>query len=344
MSIRTVSAGGEAYLVYDRLITFGRHEDVWVRGVVLEGGSGISSSAVYGATLIALPILIALAAVGGYLIAGRSLKPIKRISETAEEIGSSGDLSKRIDMDSGGGELHQLAGTFNRMFDRLESNFEAERSFTSDASHELRTPVSTILAQCEYAFENASGEQELYEAIGAIQKQGYRMSRLIESLLQFTRIEQQTETLSLETVDLSELVLSVCREQKESGEKNISLSEYVQAGIGMKADRALIARLLVNLIRNAYRYGRENGSIRVTLKDSPDEITLSVADNGIGIAPEEIPKIWNRFYRVDKSRGASGGAGLGLAMVRQITALHGGRIYVDSRPGQGSVFTVIFKK
>jgi len=345
-SVRAVSIGGETYLVYDRLVESKRHDNIWVRGVVSESGGAISVSAMSKAALIALPLLMILAAVGGYLIAKRSLRPIRKISETAEDIGNSGDLSKRIEMDSSGDELNQLAGMFNRMFARLETNFEAERNFTSDASHELRTPVTTILAQCEYAFENAAGEQELYEAIGAIQKQGYRMTHLIESLLYFTRIEQSTEALSFETVDLSALVLSVCHEQKEVGEKNIALAEDVQPGIEMKTDSALFSRMLVNLIRNAYRYGKENGNIHVSLKDNTDGIILSVADDGIGIAQEELPKIWNRFYRVDKSRSASKGAGLGLglSMVEQIAELHGGNVSAESEPGKGSAFTVQFTK
>ncbi|RDY32053.1 sensor histidine kinase [Lachnotalea glycerini] len=341
-NIRSVSIGKETYLIYDQLITSKKHADLWVRGVVLESGNAITSSAVYRAVLIMLPILIILAAVGGYMFAGRSLHPIKKISKTAEDIGSSGDLSKRIDIDNNGDELYQLAQTFNRMFARLEKNFEAERSFTSDASHELRTPVATILAQCEYAFENASGEQELYEAIGAIQKQGYRISHLIESLLQFTRMEQQTEVISFETVELSKLVSYVCKEYEEIGEKGITLTKFIQPDIIYKVDRTLFSRMLENLIRNAFRYGKDNGTITVSLKESDNAVILSVADDGIGIAPDELSKIWNRFYRADKSRSfAKGtGLGLGLAMVKQIAELHGGKVQAESIPDLGSVFTV----
>lgn len=344
--IRRVSADGDTYFLYDRRIDSKRYEDIWVRGVVLERGGAMGISEVSGAALIALPLLIIMAAVGGYLIAGRLLRPIQKISRTAEEIGGSGDLSKRIEIDSRGDELHQLAGTFNRMFERLETNFDAERNFTSDASHELRTPIATILAQCEYAFENASGESELYEAIGSIQRQGHRMSHLVDTLLYFTRMEQGTEAVLFEMVDVSELVLSVCREHKEIGDKNIALTETVQPNIGMNADVQLVARMLANLIENAYRYGKESGSIHVELKEEVGMITLSVADDGIGIAPDELPKIWNRFYRVDKSRSfaAGKGLGLGLAMVRQIAEMHGGTVYVMSETEKGSTFSIQFAK
>lgn len=343
-ALRTVSTVGGDYLIYDRLAGDGYRTDLWIRGAAPVSGGAYSASAVYRAALIALPLLVLLAAVGGYLLAGRLLHPIGIIGKTAEDIGNSGDLSKRIHLDQGEDELHRLARTFNNMFDRLEANFEAERHFTSDASHELRTPVTTILAQCEYAFENASGEQELYEAIGSIQKQGYRMSHLIESLLQFTRMEQQTERPAFETVDLSALVRSVCEEQRESAEKDISLSADIQPDVTVQGNKMLLIRLLENLVRNAYRYGCERGNIHIGLKDTGSAITLTVADDGIGIPPEETEKIWNRFYRVDQSRSRSSGFGLGLSMVRQIAALHGGSARVESAPGKGSVFTILLPK
>lgn len=340
--LRTVSANGETYLIYD-LKVVDRQGDIWIRGIVSENSNTIASSSLRYAVLVSLPLLVLLAAAGGYLIARRSLRPIRRISQTAEEIGASGDLSKRITMQENGDELDQLAGTFNHMFDQLERNFEAEKQFTADASHELRTPVTTILAQCEYAFENAS-EEELYEVIGNIQKQGYRMSRLIESLLSFTRLEQRTDAPVFETINLSELVASVCREQQALPEKDIELTANIQSEISMKADPTLITRMTENLIRNAYRYGKEHGTITVTLMRSDRDITLSVADNGIGISQDDLPKIWNRFYRADKSRTYSdgGGLGLGLSMVKQIVLLHNGEISVKSELGNGSVFTVRF--
>ncbi len=229
------------------------------------------------------------------------------------------------------------------MLDRLEASFEAERQFTSDASHELRTPVSVILAQCEYAFENASGEEELYECIGAVQKQGYRMSRLIESLLAFARLEQNEEAFVPETTDLSLLVEQICEDQIP--EKGISLDCNVEPGVKAEVDRTLFSRMFSNLLQNACRYGKENGFIEVSLSQDDHTIVLSVTDDGIGIAPEEIPKIWNRFYRVDKARSSRNeGLGLGLSMVRQIVEIHKGRVDVKSVLGVGSTFNVYMPK
>ena len=342
-ALRQVSAGGEDYMIYD-LRTRDDHKYIWLRGIARRD-VGIEAASLNNAALLAIPLLILLAAVGGYRLARRSLRPIRVISRTADEIGRSGDLSKRIAIDENGDELHRLAGTFNRMFDQLERNFEAEKQFTSDASHELRTPITTILAQCEYAFENASGEDELYEVIGDIQQQGLRMSRLVESLLAFTRLEQHTEPAAFEVIDLSACLQRVCREQRDLSEKDITLTDAIQPGIFMRADATLIARMAENLIRNAYRYGREGGTTRVALTQSEDVVALTVADDGIGIAPEDLPNIWNRFYQADKSRQhrPGGGLGLGLAMVRQIAQLHGGTSDVESAPGRGSTFTVRFE-
>ncbi len=341
--IRRISENGENYLLYDLKLS-DKRRTIWLRGISSESGRVPEAASLFNAILFSIPLLTLLAAAGGYLLAGRSLKPIASISKTAEEIGLSGDLSRRIDVEETGDELHRLAGTFNRMFDQLEKSFAAEKQFTADASHELRTPISIILAQCEYAIENARGEEELYEAIGAIQKQGYRMSRLVEALLSFARLDQQTETAAAQTVDLSALAEEVCLEQAALSEKNITLSRALQPGITMQGDPSLLTRMLENLIRNAFRYGKENGQIIVSLKQADKEILLTIADDGIGIAEEDLPRIWDRFYRADRSRTyrEGGGLGLGLSMVKQIVSLHHGSITAESRPGEGSSFSVRF--
>lgn len=170
------------------------------------------------------------------------------------------------------------------------------------------------------------------------------MSHLIESLLEFTRLEQRTEDFSFSVIDLSSIISSVCREHQEMAIRNITLTEKIQQDIKLPADRTLIIRMFDNLLRNAYKYGIENGHINVELVQTGSSIILSVADNGIGIAQHELPKIWNRFYRIDKARSDVSGTGLGLAIVHQIAVVHGGSIQVSSKPGKGSVFTVTFKK
>ncbi|MGI6008004.1 MAG: sensor histidine kinase [Ruminococcus sp.] len=342
-SLREINTGGENYYLLDMKLSFSPDPDLWLRSVIPVSGRTVSTAALMTAALIMLPLLIFLAAAGGYLLARRYLKPIREIRITAESVAESGDLGRRIEVKTTD-ELGQLSETFNKMFDRLEENFEAGRQFTSDASHELRTPVSVILAQCEYAFENASDEMELYECIGSIQRQGYRMAKLIESLLAFTRLEQQTETISMVPTDISRIMENVCDEQSEAPENHIQLIRNIQPEIIINADATLLSRMAANLIRNAYRYGKEGGFIKVTLSKKESGVIFSVQDNGIGISRQDLPNIWNRFYRADKSRSSvKEGLGLGLSMVRQIVQMHDGSISVESQENAGSTFTVFFK-
>ncbi|MFV0519494.1 MAG: sensor histidine kinase [Lachnospirales bacterium] len=343
-TLRTIYTSDVNYFFYDRLIYEENEPDIWLRGIVQENQNTISSSVMYQSLFIVLPFLIVFASVGGYFIAKHSLKPIKKISEMAEDIEKSGDLSKRIILNENKDELYYLALTFNNMFKQLENNFEAERNFTSDASHELRTPLTIILAQCDYAFENATNIDELYEAIGAIQKQGYRMSRLIETLLQFTRIEQNIEKIDYQKMDLSKIINSVCDEYALIDVKQISLYKNIEENIFLEANISLITRLVQNLVQNAFRYGKENGTINVSLEENSEYIFFSVKDNGIGISKDDIVHIWNRFYRVDKSRNDNKGLGLGLAMVKQIAEFHNGTVEVNSELDLGSTFTVKFYK
>lgn len=342
--LKTITIGDDNFFVYDRLISSEEGPDIWVRGFVQENSNIIMASVLYKVLFILFPLLIILASLGGYFITLHAFKPINKISQMAKEIEKSGDLSKRIELIHNKDEIYNLSVTFNNMFKQLERNFEAERNFTSDASHELRTPVTIILAQCEYAFENATNMDELYEAIGAIQKQGYRMSRLIESLLQFTRIEQNIETKDFQIVNLSQIVKGLLKDYKPLNIKNISIEENIDDDISINADISLITRLVQNLIQNAYRYGKESGYIQVSLNYKETVVILSVSDNGIGITEEELPNIWNRFYRVDKARSNGNGMGLGLSMVKQIAEIHNGKVEVESTIGEGSTFRVLFYK
>ena len=227
------------------------------------------------------------------------------------------------------------------MFARLETSFEAEKQFTSDASHELRTPVAVILAQCEDARRGAQTPEQYAEAIDVIERQAGRMSSLIAQLLQMTRLEQGTQRAAFEQADLSGLVEVICAEQPQLP-RGITIQTDIQPDVEAWFDVTLMSRLLQNLINNAARYGRENGHIWVSLRHVEHDAVLSVRDDGIGIPADRLDKIWKRFYQVEASRGAANGAGLGLPMVRQIAALHGGTVTVDSREGEGSCFTLRF--
>lgn len=336
--IQKVKSEGTWYYVFDRELTDDGLEGLWLRGVVSEEQGERQISGIIRMALFFLPFWVVLASIGGYLIAGRTLKPIQKIAETARQIGEENDLKRRIDLGKGSDELHQLAGTFNEMFDRLENAFEQERQFTSDVSHELRTPMSVITAQCEYTLEKERSVAEYEDALRVIRRQGQKMTRLINHMLDFARLERKSDKYAEESIDMAELVTTICSDMRLIRERGISL-EYETEEITFRGNRELLSRLLTNLVSNAYRYGKENGHIFVSLRKKENTLILSALDDGIGIAKEEQEKIFRRFYQADASRGGEG-TGLGLAMAYEIARFYNGTIKVESEIGKGSIFTV----
>lgn len=340
-SLRRVQCGEQEFYVYDM------HLDmfvggVWLRGVIdAEPTGGSFMTAIIAVAWSVLPVLLILSILGGYLIAGQALKPIKAVTEAANAISDGQDLKARIGATGGKDEVSQLAASFDNMFDRLEASFEAEQQFTSDASHELRTPTTVILAECSYAQKNAKTPEDYQASLDVIQRQAEKMSTLVKSLLEITRLDQGTQKVNLEYADLSDLVHVVCEEQAIVARKGIRLQTDIQPELYAEIDVFLISRMLQNLIDNAFKFGKENGYVRVTLHRAGAGARLTVEDNGIGISEEDRSRIFQRFYQAEGSRRSQGGLGLGLSMVRQIVLLHGGAITVDSTEGKGTTFTVI---
>lgn len=320
-------------------------DGLWLRGVVSKNER---INILYNTVRLSfwlLPLLALLAILGGYAITRRSFLPIQQIADSAEEIGKSGDLSRRLDIGWGRDEIHQLASTFNGMFDRLEKAFETERQFTSDASHELRTPTAVILAQAQYGLELADSEEEYRESLEVIKRQAERMNDIINQLLFFTRLDQGSEPVNMEETNLSVLVAEICKDQRLISCKHISVKDDIQPDINVETDRNLFTRMLNNLFSNAYKYGKEKGTITMTLTRMGDDAVLRLTDDGIGISRENLERIWNRFYQVEPSRNedAGGGLGLGLSIVKQITSLLGGKISVESEEGRGTSFIFVMK-
>lgn len=330
------TAPGGLYLVLDVWLPAGWESGLWLRGLMEVPAARDSTQNLLRTALAALPLFILMAALGGYIIARRAFRPLDSITATAAAITESRDLSLRIGLPPGPDEFARLAATFDRLFARLEESFEAEKQFTADASHELRTPVSIIKGACSCALRYDETEEERLETLHIIGRQADRMARLIGQLLAMTRLEQGTEGLQPERLRLDELVEDHCREQ---GYERLQLT--LDEPVWVWGDGILLVRLLQNLMENAYKYGGADGLVRVSLTAGQEEVLLSVQDEGPGIAPEQQDKIWQRFYQVDPSRSDEGrGAGLGLSMVRQIARLHGGDVGVESSPGRGSTFTL----
>lgn len=338
---RTVSGAADDFYVLDYWLHFGWDDGVWVRGVTPMPDTADILNELADIALLLLPLMVIVSGLGAYLIARSTFRPIDRMIRTVGEISEGRDLSRRIGLPSGRDEISRLGQAFDSMFARLETSFEAEKQFTSDASHELRTPVAVILAQCGDARRNAQTPEQYAEAIDVVERQAKRMSDMIARLLQMTRLEQGTQRIAMEHADISSLVEVICGEQPQLPQ-GITLQSDIQPDVEAWFDVTLMSRLLQNLINNAARYGRDNGHIWVALRRAEADVVLSVRDDGIGIPADQLDKIWKRFYQVGAARSAEGGAGLGLTMVQQIATLHGGTVTVDSREGEGSCFTLRF--
>lgn len=337
--MRAVGTMQNNWYVYDARHEIDGYGVVWVRGVASADDVNSTLRAMLRLALVVFPFFVVLAAVGGYLIARNAFRPVRRIAQTAREISEGNDLSRRIALGEGRDEIYALAAEFDRMFQRLQAAFEAEKQFASDASHELRTPTAIVISQCEDALENAETLDEARAALRSVLDQAEKMAALIAQLLMLARTAGGSQKLHWEQVDLSELAELVAEQMEEMADaRHISVETSVQPGLVVQGDETLLMRLLINLLENGIKYGREGGWLRLTLTGDEDTVTGVVEDNGIGIAPEHLDKIWNRFWQADPARSTQG-AGLGLSMVKWIAEAHGGSVCVRSEPGQGTAFT-----
>lgn len=316
-------------------------EFYWVRGTVPLSSTYAERDKILWQCALLFPFIILLAAGGGYWITQKAFLPVTRITEAAAHISKGSDLSKRIELEGADDEIDTLAQTFDGMFVRLEEAFEAERQFTDDASHELRTPTSVIIAQAECGLQQPDAASK-QQALEGVLQQAKKMSKLVNQLLQLARADWHKEALHLERFDLSELTEIVAAETKAlAAAREITLTTTIEPGIMVIADQTLLMRVWLNLLDNAVKYGRRQGQVRLTLSKSGNSAVGTVTDDGIGISAAELPKIWKRFYRVDAARSRSevNGSGLGLAMVKWMVESHGGTVTAASVPGEGSVFT-----
>lgn len=337
--------GSTRWILLDSYVPLRGETGVWMRGMISGSETETGLSVVLSLARWALPLFVVLIALGGYYIMCRAFSPVEQICRTVEEITDGDDLSRRIGLGKGRDELHQLADTFDRMLDRIEDAFEREKQFTSDASHELRTPISVIVTQAEYALRHDDPSGDLRERLQIILKHSQKMSGMLSQLLMLARADQGRAEIQKETVDLGELAEIVAEELREQAkDRGIQIHTGCQPGLCMEGDETLLMRCLINLLQNAISYGKEGGSVWVSLVGREDMIQGYIRDDGIGIPPEHLPKIWERFYQVDPGRSAreNGSSGLGLSMVKWIVEAHGGSITVESREGEGTAFHFAF--
>jgi signal transduction histidine kinase len=250
-------------------------------------------------------------------------------------------LTERLAVHNPHDEIGELASTLNDMIDRLQTSLDQARRFTSDASHELRTPLAGIKAELESVALRANLSEEHAELIGSALEEINRLAQLLELLLTLAQLDAGRLPLQIETVDMSELAsTAVDRMVVQADAKGSRLvMSPPQGPCTVRGDRRLLEQVLLNLVDNAIKHG--GPAIGVTCRRENHEVVVRVHDSGPGIAPEHLPHLFQRFYRVDKSRSRKlGGSGLGLALTRQWVEIHGGTIAVTSAPGEGTTLTV----
>jgi heavy metal sensor kinase len=287
-------------------------------------------------------LLVLLACLLGYWLSGRALAPVNRIIETAGLIGAQ-NLSSRLEVPKPRDELRRLTETLNAMLARIEASFKSITQFTADASHDLRTPVAVIRATAEITLRKPRAQEEYRRALSTILETSVDTSELLENLLTLARADAGAAGMEMRPLDLAEHVQKARERAALLGlEKALDVTATTpREPVWVKADAIAIDRLLLILLDNAVKYSPSGGRCEIALSQSETHAQITVRDSGEGIPESELTNIFDRFYRVDRVRSKNtGGAGLGLAIARWITEMHGGTIAAKSTLGAGSVFQI----
>jgi heavy metal sensor kinase len=289
-----------------------------------------------------VPLLIVLASLLGYWLSGRSLAPVTRIIDTTEHIGIN-SLSRRLEVPRARDELRRLTEALNAMLERIETSFKRVTQFTADASHDLRTPISVIRTVAEVALRKRRTQEQYADALSKILRTSEETTGLLENLLTLARADAGAMGMELHWIDLE---IHVRRAQERAillaGNKSLDIDLRTPGRpVWARADSIAIDRLLLILLDNAIKYTPKGGFCEIELLEGSQEIQILIRDSGIGIAEQDLTAIFERAYRTDRARSReTGGAGLGLAIARWITEMHGGTIVAESQVGAGSVFRV----
>jgi two-component system heavy metal sensor histidine kinase CusS len=290
-----------------------------------------------------IPVVIAVACLGGVWLSRRALKPVREATAAALTIGIE-NLSRRLPVAGTGDEIAHLAEGWNSMLERLEKAVRTLSQFTADASHELRTPLAVVRTTAELALQRARTAESYRESLAEIVAETARMTRLVEDLLFLARADTARAEMPLEPIDVRDVLTDVCTEMR-------GLAEMRQVGVACRlgdeeavvsGNPAALHRLFLVLLDNALKYSHRGGTVIVKLERAGQRVSIAVEDSGAGIHPADLPHIFERFYRAEESRG-DGGHGLGLSLAQSIAKGHGTAIDVTSRPGAGSKFQVTFE-
>jgi two-component system OmpR family sensor kinase len=299
--------------------------------------------------LLIAPLILLGAGLLGYWLAGTSLRPVQGIMDEVDAISDGTSLHRRLAVPLSGDEMARLAVTVNGMLARLEQSFGSLHRFTADASHELKTPLMVLRAGVERALVHPGTPAEILQSLDETLAQINQMTEMVENLLTLARADEGRAPLAVEETDLRELVADVAETAGILGESAGVTAAHTMPDepVRLAVDRHRIREMLLNMVTNAIKYTPQGGTVALSLEQNVDSVTITVRDTGIGIAPGDLPHIFERFWRADPARSRTGdrpGTGLGLAITQWIAEAHGGSITVQSRPGRGSAFTVRLPK
>jgi heavy metal sensor kinase len=294
---------------------------------------------------VVAPLVVLLAVVLGYWLAGRALAPVQSITNEVDAITDGRSLHRRLAVPLTADEISRLALTLNRMFSRLEQSFGSLHRFTADASHELKTPLMVLRAGVERALTHPDTPPDAIGALDETLEQINQMSEMVDNLLTLARADEGRAPLAVEECDLRELIAEASETAGMLAERGelVVTTTMPEEPVRLAVDRHRVRELLLNLVTNAVKYTPPGGRVDLELADRGTDVTIMVRDTGIGIAPGDLPHIFDRFWRADPARSRTGdrpGVGLGLAITKWIAEAHGGAITVQSRPGRGTLFTV----
>ena len=299
--------------------------------------------------LVAVPLALLLAGIGGYFLARKSLAPIVEISRQASQIGAT-NLHERLPVVNQKDELGMLAETFNLLLSRLENSFAQQRRFMADASHELRTPLAIVRGESEVALLKSNRSSKDYrESLSIVHDESKRLTRIVEDLFTLARADAGQFQTNFTQIYLDEILADCVRAVRVLAEKrHVTIALEAAEDLLFQGDKELLHRMFLNLLDNAVKYNRENGTIKIEARVADGRFRITFSDTGIGISTEDQPKIFERFYRADIARSRAeetetSGAGLGLAIADWIANLHHGNIELVSSGETGSVFAVNFK-
>lgn len=336
------TANGQAVRIYSRTIA----HDGTVFAIIQVGESlQLLQQALNQVTtelLVAVLCVLLFGALGSYWLAGRAFAPIRHLIDVTHTI-KEGDLRQRVPVPQTSDEVQALALTFNEMLASLEQTLNRQRRFVSDASHELRTPVAVIRSKTDLALQQPGEVDEYLTVLREINGESERLGRLISDLLALARADEGKMQFEVEMVPLNLLAEAVAANAEPLAlERGVALRVQVAEPVMILGDEARLIQVIMNLLDNAIRFTNAGGSVTLSVASTQVQAMLTVHDTGIGIAPEHLPHIFERFYRVDSARThtTSANNGLGLSITDLIVRAHQGRIDVESQPGQGSTFIV----